>query len=217
MLRTSIVSRFLRTVRTIQNRLITVDIYRIWASPVQQSAPYLNNPLLDGVVVNPPPSNADATDGDEAGTRASYSFSYKVGRQTLCRIELRSTLGYRRATLDLLPNEAKLLYVITTAQFRGKGIAPFLIQHVTSEMRKFHYDTLYARIWHSNYSSEHAFKKAGWQRTGTVCFIHSPIIPLPLPGQRMLRLSFFTRRSTKLVGRHLPAFQCSIQPLVKRQ
>jgi RimJ/RimL family protein N-acetyltransferase len=79
--------------------------------------------------------------------------------------------GARYATRNfwpLRPHEAKLVQIVTSEAFRGRGIASKLIAYASREMGKLGFRRLYARIWHSNRASVSAFRKAGWEYTGLV-------------------------------------------------
>lgn len=86
----------------------------------------------------------------------------------------------KRNFWPLKEHEAKLVMIVTAPEFRGLGLASLLIQYSANEMRKLGYQTLYARIWHSNNASVSAFKKAGWKYIAFVIRIFFPFIKKPL-------------------------------------
>jgi GNAT superfamily N-acetyltransferase len=69
----------------------------------------------------------------------------------------------RRNFWPLARDEAKLVQITTAAPMRGRGLATCLILHASRLMAARGYRRLYARIWHSNRSSLHAFEQAGWR------------------------------------------------------
>lgn len=72
----------------------------------------------------------------------------------------------------LLPGEAKVVQVTTHRRFRGRGIAPQLIEYATHEMGKLGFHRLFARVWHSNRASIRAFTKAGWSSVAYVVVLY---------------------------------------------
>jgi ribosomal protein S18 acetylase RimI-like enzyme len=61
-------------------------------------------------------------------------------------------------------NASKLVQITTDPDFRGRGIAPALITAGVHAIRERGFTEVYARIWHSNRASLHAFQKGGWLR-----------------------------------------------------
>lgn len=61
------------------------------------------------------------------------------------------------------PGEAKLAQIVTAAEHRGRGIATRLIGYSAEAMRERGFKALFARVWHSNHASNHAFERAGWR------------------------------------------------------
>lgn len=74
----------------------------------------------------------------------------------------------RRGFWPLGKDEAKLVHIIVSPAARGRGVAPRLIKASAQSMVDAGFSCLYARIWHSNEPSLHAFEKAGWLRTAFV-------------------------------------------------
>ena len=73
-----------------------------------------------------------------------------------------------RNFIKLDSNEAKLVQIEVVESMRGKGIAKSLIQHSTKTMHERGFNTLYARIWHSNKPSVKTFTKSGWLYQKTI-------------------------------------------------
>lgn len=67
-----------------------------------------------------------------------------------------------RMLWPLADHEAKLVQIGTDDAFRGRHIAPDLIQYAGYHMRLQGAGRLYARVWHSNKPSIKAFRRAGW-------------------------------------------------------
>ncbi|WP_333797316.1 GNAT family N-acetyltransferase [Rheinheimera sp.] len=67
-----------------------------------------------------------------------------------------------RGFLPLAPNEAELTFLVVVKELRGAGIAAKLIDFARAEEGKLGTSKIYARVWHSNISSERSFIKAGW-------------------------------------------------------
>jgi GNAT superfamily N-acetyltransferase len=68
---------------------------------------------------------------------------------------------------DLAQNEAELADVFTSPLCRGRGIAGVLIRYSTERMHEEGFQTLFAKVWHSNAASSQAFRGAGWEES---CF-----------------------------------------------
>jgi len=68
----------------------------------------------------------------------------------------------------LRPDEAELLQITIGRQFRNRRLGRTLIAETAFHMKQAGYKKLYAQIWHSNHSSKHAFRAAGWEKVGTV-------------------------------------------------
>lgn len=90
----------------------------------------------------------------------------------------------------LKDGEAKLVQIITLPDMRGRGIARALIAGSSELMREKNFHRLYARIWHSNTPSLHAFERAGWRRVATVIEIN------PLRRSRAVRIRLEKRLIT---------------------
>lgn len=76
----------------------------------------------------------------------------------------------------LQPGEAELTEVATMPEFRGRGVASRLIVHGVSQMNQCGYSRFFARVWHSNYASMAAFRKAGWTRAACLLDV-TPRLP----------------------------------------
>lgn len=143
-------------------------------------------------------------------------YTYSVGEQTACTVTVRTAASYRRATLNLRQQEAKLIDVITTPGHRGKEIAPYLIRLVTEDMKTIGIQRLYARIWHSNHASQRAFAKAGWHPMGLVLFI-SPAGSINLrQATRMLRVALTPLGNSNPLCRSIPFLNVSIHRLSEK-
>lgn len=207
-------SRLLRLLRRLQNRLITIDVYRIWDSGEHgsSSSPQGSFTAGAGRDLSVTPLAVTLEQPDPSHRQEPFCFAYLLRGRPVCTTTIRSAATYRRATLDLQPDEAKLIDVITAAEERGKGFAPLLIRDATAFMKTLGYERIYARIWHSNHASQRAFEKAGWRRTGTVLFLRgSPGVLFPLRS-RMLRLSFFRSEAKQPVGQSRSRIHITTRP-----
>lgn len=68
----------------------------------------------------------------------------------------------------LKSGECKLISLETSAEARGRGIAPLVLRHATRQMAAQGFNRVYARVWHSNAASLRAFSKAGWRKHAVV-------------------------------------------------
>jgi GNAT superfamily N-acetyltransferase len=68
---------------------------------------------------------------------------------------------------DLDQADAELTDAFTSLRHRGRGIARALIRFSADRMHDEGFRTLYAKVWHSNHASSHAFRAAGWKES---CF-----------------------------------------------
>ena len=73
-----------------------------------------------------------------------------------------------RRLWELKPNEAILVELRTTADCRGRGLAPLLLRHASAQMRRMGWDRLYTWMWHTHRASYRAFEKAGWGQVAWV-------------------------------------------------
>jgi RimJ/RimL family protein N-acetyltransferase len=74
----------------------------------------------------------------------------------------------QRNFIPLKDNEVKLVQIETLENMRGKGVAPNLIAYSCQQIFNKGFETLYARIWHSNTPSIKSFTKANWQYSHTI-------------------------------------------------
>jgi len=95
----------------------------------------------------------------------------------------------RRGFWPLGEDEAKLVHIVVSPTARGRGVAPKLIQASAQSMVHAGFSSLYARIWHSNGPSLHAFEKAGWLRTAFVLEFN----PFGAKRRKRLQWSFVSR------------------------
>lgn len=72
----------------------------------------------------------------------------------------------RRHSWPIEADAAKLVHIETAPALRGQGVAPMLISASAQQMQTRGFNTLYARIWHSNTPSRSAFARAGWDSIG---------------------------------------------------
>ncbi|HET6277960.1 MAG TPA: GNAT family N-acetyltransferase [Candidatus Polarisedimenticolia bacterium] len=193
---TDLMVSILRLLRRVQNRIVTIDVYAIWASPIGVPETADDHQRL------PAPDSAVTLERSSPVRRADpFYFAYCLRGRPICTINVRSADAYRRATLDLQPSEAKLIDVVTAPEERGKGFAPRLIREASAFMHSLGYERIYARIWHSNHASQRAFVKAGWKRMGTVLFVRGGSGTLVPRARRMLRISFFNSEAGRLRSR----------------
>ena len=92
----------------------------------------------------------------------SYGFAYEENGKRLCHCWVWYGERYRtRNFWPLKENEAKLIALETDETARGRGLAPKLLEYAAGKMGERGFNSLYARIWHSNQASVKAFEKAG--------------------------------------------------------
>lgn len=97
----------------------------------------------------------------------------------------------RRGFWPLKQGEAKLVQIIVSPAARGQGVASALIQGSAQAMADAGFFRLYARIWHSNRPSMHAFEKSGWRRIAFVLEFNPFRTKKPLRVQRMYKSTRF--------------------------
>ena len=95
----------------------------------------------------------------------------------------------QRGFWPLSPGEAKLVQIVVDPSARGKGLAKQLIEASAASMRQQGWQSLYARIWHSNKPSLLAFERAAWQRIAIVAELY------PMGSKRKLRIQIPLSRS----------------------
>lgn len=78
----------------------------------------------------------------------------------------------KRGFIVLKNNEAKLVEIVCAKEARGQGLATYLINYASKQMISKGYKNVYARIWHNNYASVNAFKKAGWIQIAFIVIIY---------------------------------------------
>jgi len=78
----------------------------------------------------------------------------------------------RRNFWPLAADEAKLVQIVVLPEMRGRGIAADLIAWSSQAMLAQGFAQLFARIWHSNKPSWHAFERAHWTRAALVVDIY---------------------------------------------
>lgn len=93
----------------------------------------------------------------------------------------------QRNFVSLAPGEAKLVQIVTIPERRGHGAASRLIAESCRAMAKEGYHRMYARIWHSNTASIHAFERAGWRRAELILEFR------PFSGIRPIRIKLKNR------------------------
>lgn len=84
-----------------------------------------------------------------------------------------------RGFIELPAGAAKLVQITTAPAFRGRGLAPILIQQSAQAMFARGFTPLYARVWHSHAASIRAFRKAGWTETSMVTTFSLPFFGRP--------------------------------------
>ena len=119
-----------------------------------------------------------------------YAFGAWVGDKLASFVILvsKKALGLK-SVWPLEDGEAMLAQVTTEETFRGRGIAPILINYAARKMGELGFRRLYATIWHSSAASVRAFDKAGWQRFAFLMVVY------PFGTKRPIR--FVWRRTTK--------------------
>ena len=106
--------------------------------------------------------------------------------------------GERYAARNFWPlrsHEAKLVQIVVSPEMRGRGVATALIEVSARGMADCGFNTLYARIWHSNLPSIRAFQRAAWRRIALVAEIN------PLRCARPIRLQWKTGGSQSPASR----------------
>lgn len=102
---------------------------------------------------------------DDAGNGAHAFACYRNDEiVSLCCYWYGERYVQKRNFIPIGDGEAKLVQIVTLPGERRKGIAAHLIAASSREMAKLGFNLLYARIWHSNRPSWHAFERAGWKR-----------------------------------------------------
>lgn len=171
------------------------QIYWILAAP-PKSAPPRSSPSIEVQEVN----IETLTSADSPTMRDQLSYAGEEARVFVAAANGQSVglcsywygERYRRRNFwPLRAGEAKLVQVIVDPLYRGRGIATALIEKSAAVMRLAGFANLYARVWHSNYPSLRAFKKAGWRKVAFVLEI-SPLrvklrCNIPLPSRRSRR------------------------------
>lgn len=95
--------------------------------------------------------------------------------------------GSKNTQQDFWPlkqGEATLLQVITRPDMQNRGVGRTLIRESGRLMMKEGVQTVYARVWHSNAPSLHAFDRSGWKRVALMVEVN----PLRLKKPFRLRL-----------------------------
>lgn len=167
-------------------------IYQVWQSP-------------EPVAVELPAGlSVRAVDGDDlarsqdAELRSSRSYAgnesrlYALfeGERMLCLACCWWGRRYiSRHSWPLPANAAKLVHLVTVEDARGRGLAPLLIRCVCAAMASTGHSPLFARIWHSNTPSQHAFSHAGWAQIGWLVQLEL------LRGRGPLRLAWRVRQA----------------------
>jgi len=82
----------------------------------------------------------------------------------VCWFQARDTYRRHGGLFHLNADEAELVQITTSADFRGRGVATALIQWAAWEMGRDGFTRLYAKIWHDNLASIRAFERSGWKR-----------------------------------------------------
>lgn len=78
----------------------------------------------------------------------------------------------KRNFWPLADSEAKLVQIVTLPEIRGQGVATMLIKFSFQDIIEKGFKKVYARIWHSNTPSIHAFERSGWVRIALVIEIN---------------------------------------------
>lgn len=95
--------------------------------------------------------------------------------------------GSRNSQQEFWPlkeGEATLLQVITRPDMQNQGVGRTLIGESGRLMMKEGVQTVYARVWHSNAPSLHAFDRSGWKRIALVAEVD------PFRSRKPFRLRF---------------------------
>jgi ribosomal protein S18 acetylase RimI-like enzyme len=150
------------------------SVYHVLSSahaPARQCATAPDDVRLE--IVEP----EDLAAAEEPLIREQAWYGGPESRIYACRIGARVVAcciywyGARYRTRNFWPltdNQAKLVQIVTLPGQRGRGLARALIAFSTGDMRRLGFETLFARVWHSNRQSLSAFERAGWRRIATV-------------------------------------------------
>jgi hypothetical protein len=98
-----------------------------------------------------------------------HKISINDNNEQICSLHIIWGSEYKdnfRNYIPLKKNEAKIIDVITSKKYRGKGHIGKLLSFTEEQMLTKDIDTLLARIWHSNESSKRAFEKKDWKYAG---------------------------------------------------
>lgn len=99
----------------------------------------------------------------------AIQFCYSEENVQLCTCAVWFGEKYRtRNYWPLKSGECKLISLETSAEARGRGIAPLVLHYATRQMAAQGFNRVYARVWHSNAASLRAFSKAGWRKHAVV-------------------------------------------------
>ncbi len=79
-------------------------------------------------------------------------------------------------------DEAEIAQLATRPEYRGRGIAPALLDYGCHEMSRRGFSRLIAKIWIGNRASMRAFDKAGWAYVAFMVVLH------PFQSKRPLRI-----------------------------
>lgn len=168
-------------------------LYQVWALGLEESASGATGSGADVTVREI--GRADVEAATEAALRESawYLGDGSHGFGCFAGAELVGLAFYwhadryrRRHSVSIGSHDAKLVHIVTTPAMRGRGIAAMLIDRSAVAMRARGFQTLYARIWHSNRPSLHAFARAGWRPKGWLLQVN--------PLRRRAPWTFYLRR-----------------------
>jgi GNAT superfamily N-acetyltransferase len=147
--------------------------YRFYHVREVDAAPVPESPPWDGRI-GPITNLADLAGAKDHTIRAHgsvnrelgyYAFGAWVGDELASFVILASQKALTlKSVWPLEDGEAMLAQVTTEESFRGRGIAPILINYTARKMGELGFRRLYATIWHSNATPMWVFDKAGWQR-----------------------------------------------------
>lgn len=174
------------------------SVYYVYASPAGASVSVrseTNRPFKVGAVdASAIVSSPDSLIREQAGYGGPGSHAYAC-------FEVDRIVGicfywfgdrYRtRNYWPLVEGEAKLVQIVSIPEMRGRGVATQLIAMSSQDMMQKGFVRVYARIWHSNIPSLHAFERAGWTRIALVIEVN------PLRQKQPIRI----RLNSKLAAR----------------
>ena len=155
--------------------LCEYGLYQVWRAQPTDLLPRPSTIQLRAITEN----DVEAADHTEVrdslwyfGEEACAFGAFDGGRLLAFACCWWGTRYTARHSWPLPHGAAKLVHIVTVPAARGRGLAPLLIQFAEASLRADGRTPLFARIWHSNEPSLHAFRRAGWRQVGWLVLIN---------------------------------------------